>query len=139
MEITYLFKFHDHICAILIKHEYRSVQFAELADTAERPISPCPDYPPVQILSSPKHHARLQPSLHLSGKAQQTWQNSQLSTHPTWTRRRRNISRNSHSLKLPVPLCHSLPKRHALRASPYRVRGILDVRTIDILVVMCQD
>lgn len=38
-----------------------------------------------------------------------------------------------------MSLRDSLPERHALRTRPYRIRSILDVRTIDVLVVVCED
>jgi hypothetical protein len=60
---------------------------------------------------------------------------SQLPTHPTRARGRRDIRRNGHSLELLMPLRNRLPKRYTLRTRPYRVRRILNIRTIDILAV----
>lgn len=65
--------------------------------------------------------------------------NSQLPTHPTWTRWRTNIRRHRNCLKFPVSFRDRLPKRHALSASPHWIRSILYIRAIDILSVVCED
>ena len=38
-----------------------------------------------------------------------------------------------------MTLCNRLPKRDSFRTSAYGIRGILDIRAIDILAVVSED
>jgi hypothetical protein len=64
---------------------------------------------------------------------------SQLSTHSTRTGRRANIRRNTQRLKLPMTFRNRLAKRNPLRTCAYRVRCILDIRAINVFVVVSED
>jgi hypothetical protein len=62
-----------------------------------------------------------------------------LSAHPTRARWRTDVGRDGHSLELLVPFRDSLPERDPLCTCSYRVRGVFDIRTTDILAVCRED
>lgn len=53
--------------------------------------------------------------------------NSQLSTHSTWTRRWRNISCDSDGSEPTMTACHSCTKRHALCTCSHRIRRVFHI------------